>query len=140
LRRSRALISQVGQHVMVESGLTDMCSCATPVVREPGVVGRGDKRKSSLKPSTIPTQSTHILIRDRCFSSRPGCPSSIGFFFPSGHGEKSIAAYSNPSIMSLWVASLLMAPDEPKISTRTLPLWLGCMGALVRAMRCRDIP
>jgi hypothetical protein len=83
-RRSRAVIILVGQHVLAESGLPDLGSCATLVVPEMG--GEGKRKKPSLTLSKAPTRSTHTLVGDYSRSSRRSSPPSIGFPRPSGYG------------------------------------------------------
>jgi hypothetical protein len=63
--RSRALISQVGEHALVATGLPDLCSCATPVVPELG--GRADEKTrrtgvDGLVPIHLPLPRQTLLL------------------------------------------------------------------------------
>jgi hypothetical protein len=83
-RRSRAFISLASQHVLVESSMHDLGSCAAPVV--PDLGGKCRRKAPSLKSSKAPTRSTHILVRDNSLSSRRSPPPRIGFLLPSWQG------------------------------------------------------
>jgi hypothetical protein len=85
-RRSRALISLVGQHVLVELGI----SCATLVVPEMGGEGK-QKITPFFRSSKAPSRSTRTLVRDNSWSSRRSRPPSIGLSLPPGRGKKTIA-------------------------------------------------
>jgi hypothetical protein len=81
-----ALISQASQLVLVESGLPNLCSSATPVLPE---LGGDDMRKDpSLGSSTAPSRSTNTFIRDNRCSSRRRSPPNLVFFRPSRGGKK----------------------------------------------------
>jgi hypothetical protein len=71
--------------VLVESGLPDLCSCATPVVPELG--GKDGRKPPSFNSSTVPSRATHTPVRDRC-SSRCSLPPSLVFPPPSGTRKK----------------------------------------------------
>jgi hypothetical protein len=82
--------------VLVESGMPDLGSCATPVV--PGLGGKGMRKTPSLRPSKAPTRSTHTLVRDNSRSSHRRAPPSIGFPLSSGHGGENHSHNWSPSI------------------------------------------
>jgi hypothetical protein len=73
--------------VRVESGLTDLCSCATPVVPELRGKGR-QKTTPSLKSSTVALRSMHTPARDDRCSSRRSSPPSLVLLPPTGVGKK----------------------------------------------------
>jgi hypothetical protein len=81
--RSGPLIILACQLVMVELGLLDLGSCATPVV--PELRGEGMREKPSLRSSKAPTRSTHTLVRGSSRSSRCNSPST-SICFPSLSG------------------------------------------------------
>jgi hypothetical protein len=130
------LISQVGQHVLVESGLLDICSCATPVLPELG--GEGMRKKPSLRPSTVPSRSTHTLVRDNRCSSRQSSHPSLVFLPPSGAGQK---RRPKPQAVSGWRSRLReffhVPGSSPSVfqhlsdrvgAVRTLPRWFALFG------------
>jgi hypothetical protein len=84
-RRSKAVIIPYDHHVLLELGLHDLCSYATPVVLKL-------MRKGTRKKSTAPTRSTRTIVRDKCRSSRFNCPPNIGFASRSRQGELTVIA------------------------------------------------
>jgi hypothetical protein len=84
-RRLEALIRQVGRFVLVDYGLPNLGSCATPVVPE---LGWGRWAENPLGEVVAGLHSIHdstnTLVRDTNRSSRRSGPPSKGFPFPSG--------------------------------------------------------
>jgi hypothetical protein len=134
---ARALINQAGELALVESGLSNLYYCATPVVPELGVEGM--RKKPLLKSPTVPSRSTRTLVRDNRCSSRPSSPPSLVFLPPSGVGKK---RRREPHTASGWRYCLcaivfLMSPVLRRlfqhlfnrfVSVLTLPRWFLFLG------------
>jgi hypothetical protein len=69
------MISEVGQLVLVGTGVLELYSCAARVVLEQG--GRGHAKNPSLMSSTVPSRSAQTLDRDSRCSCRRSSPPKL---------------------------------------------------------------